>query len=167
MGKILVIRDSDFSSVSIGNVTLGMIAPVIPTITVDTVENTATLSTRKSGLEIYYTLDGSTPSPETSIRYTDTITNVGGKTIKAISYNGERSSNVPVVTVTYDEESNTLNLESSVSGTIRYTDNGVTPTASSASYASGITVAEGKTYKAVVFNGIAAVSEEVIIQFIA
>lgn len=167
MGKILIIKDADFSAVAVGKVDPGTITPVIPTITVDTVANTATLSTSKSGLEIYYTLDGSTPTPSTGIKYTGAIAGVGNKTIKAISYNGENSSNVPIVTATYDEDSNALILASSASGTIRYTDNGTTPTASSTAYTSGITVVAGKTYKAVVFSGSGAVSEEVSIQFIA
>lgn len=166
MGKILVIRGADFSAVAVGKVNPGVIAPVIPTITVDTVVNTATLSTSESELEIYYTLNGSTPTPETGIKYAGVIANVGNKTIKAISYNGEKSSNVPVVTATYDDENNTLILTSSASGTIRYTDNGETPTASSTAYTSGIAVVTGKTYKAVVFSDSSAVSEEVSIQFI-
>lgn len=167
MGKILVIKGADFSKVAVGKVTPGEVTPVIPTITIDTSLNTATLSS-KSGLDMYYTLDGTTPTTS-STRYTAAINlENSSTTIKAISYNGETSSAVAKITANFDASSNKLTLATTETGTIRYTDNGSTPTASSTAYSSAITTSTGKTYKAIVFNASSvAVSEEMSVQITA
>lgn len=168
MGKILIIKGVDFSYVALDKATIEEGTTVIPTITINTALDTATLTTGKTDLDIYYTLDGTTPTTS-STRYTAAIpiSSVNNKTIKAISYNGETSSAVPKNTATYDEDANTLAVATTASGTICYTDNGSDPTASSTAYSAAITVVSGKTYKFAVYSDSNLISEITSIQITA
>lgn len=136
--------------------------PVIPTITLDTTTKKVSLSAT-SGLTIKYSTTGGTPS----INYSSAIDVSEGASIKAISTNGSASSDIPKITVTFDEGANTIALVSSVSGTIRYTEDGSNPTSSSTAYSEGITPTTGKTYKVGVYSGSSLVSEIATIQITA
>lgn len=133
--------------------------PVIPTITLDTTTKKVSLSAT-SGLTIKYSTNGSTPSTN----YSSAIDVSEGASIKAISTNGSASSDVPNITVIFDEGANTIALASSVSGTIRYTENGSNPTSSSTAYSEAITPSVGTTYKVGVYSGSSLVSEIATIQ---
>lgn len=136
--------------------------PVVPTITLDTSTKKVTLSAT-SGLNIKYSTNGGTPSTN----YSSAIDVSEGASIKAISTNGSASSSVPKITVTFDEGANTIALASSVSGTIRYTEDGSSPTSSSTAYSEAITPNTGKTYKVAVYSGSSLVSEIATIQITA
>lgn len=136
--------------------------PVVPTITLDTSTKKVSLSAT-SGLTIKYSTTGGTPSTN----YSSAIDVSEGASIKAISTNGTASSDIPKITVTFDEGANTIALASSVSGTIRYTEDGSNPTSSSTAYSSAITPTTGKTYKVGVYSGSSLVSEIATIQITA
>lgn len=136
--------------------------PVVPTITLDTSTKKVSLSAT-SGLAIKYSANGGTPSTN----YSSAIDVSEGASIKAISTNGTASSDIPKITVTFDEGANTIALASSVSGTIRYTEDGSNPTSSSTAYSDAITPATGKTYKVGVYSGSSLVSEIATIQITA
>lgn len=138
------------------------VTPVVPTIQLDTTTKKVTLSAT-SGLTIKYSTTGGTPSTN----YSSAIDVSEGASIKAISTNGSASSEVPEITVTFDEGANTIALASSVSGTIRYTENGSNPTSSSTAYSEAITPSVGTTYKVGVYSGSTLVSEIATIQITA
>ncbi len=138
-----------------------------PTLTPGTGSYTAaqsvTLSSVTSGAQIYYTTNGSTPSP-TSTRYTGPITVAAPTTIKALAVaSGLANSSVSTGTYTFQAaqpifspaggsytavQSVSLS-DSSPGAAIYYTIDGSTPTASSTRYASPISVSSSKTINAI------------------
>lgn len=135
------------------------VEPVVPTMVLNTTAKTVTLSAT-SGLTIKYSTNGSNPTTT----YSSPINVANGATIKAISTNGAQSSSIPKITIKYNESGGTIEVTSSVTGTIRYTNNGGDPTSSSTAYSSAITPASGTTYKFAVFSGSTLVSEIATVQ---
>ena len=130
------------------------VTPVVPTMVLNTTAKTVALSAT-SGLTIKYSTDGSTPTTT----YSSAINVANGATIKAISTNGTQSSSVPKITIKYNESGGTIEFQTSETGTLRYTTNGINPTSSSTAYSSAITPVSGTTYKVAVYNGSSLVSE--------
>ena len=81
MGKILIIKNADFSAVGVGQIT-----PPTPTnAPVITISTSGTVTISASGATaIYYTTDGSIPT-KNSNRYTTTFNVSNGTTVKAIA----------------------------------------------------------------------------------
>lgn len=143
---------------AVGGVT-PTVTPVVPTMVLNTTAKTVALSAT-SGLTIKYSTNGGTPATT----YSSPINVSNGATIKAISTNGTQSSSVPKITIKYNESGGTIELASSVTGTIRYTTNGSNPTSSSTAYSSAISPVSGTTYKIAVYNGSTLASEIATIQ---
>ena len=160
MGKVLLFSGINLSKYAVKQIDADPTKPnpVVPTITLDSTAKTASLSVDKSGLSIYYTTDGSTPTLS-STKYSSAINVSNGANIKAISSNGDEVSAVPSISVSWDNNNGTIALSSSVSGTIRYTTDGTNPTSGSNAYSSEITPTTGETIKVAVFNGSTLVSE--------
>ena len=157
MGKFLVIRDSDFSEVAIGSLTD---VPSIPTISLDTETGEISLST-DDGATIYYTTNGSNPTIY-STRYTKPFIPASSGstcTVKAISYKYSKSSSIPSLTSTIDNDFKTVQFSTSLSGTIRYTLDGLSPTSSSPVYSSAVSLISNSVIKAAVFNNTDIISE--------
>lgn len=108
---------------------------------------------------VYYTTDGSVPTPANSTKYTGAFTLNASATIMAVSvlsWNSIRSDTVtaqvdyipaaaPELTLT----DGMLTMTSATPGAaIRYTTDGSAPTESSAAYADAISAAPGTTYRA-------------------
>ena len=133
-----------------------------PTISVDGVK--VTITCKKAGAKIYYTLDGEEPT-ETSSLYTDVLTMTRSCTIKAIA-TYENFTNSDVVTYSYRADDNSCGIPTftrdgnlvsitadPVEGTtIFYTTDGETPTRASEVYTTPIEVAENCTIKAFATN---------------
>lgn len=169
MGKILIIHGADFSKYKVESIKFPYTGPVeIPEISIDSDTLLCTL-TANENLDIFYTTDGSEPSVDSNY-YTEPFSTGYSATIKAITHNYKTISQLPKVTATVNIieylNTNTLELSSSVEGTIRYTTDDSTPTETSSEYTEAITIASGHTYKAAVFNNTTLVSEIVTIQII-
>lgn len=136
--------------------------------------HTITISNISGGV-VYYTTDGSTPTTNSS--HSNTGANVSVQlsvsadaestpyTIKAIIVKAGESSNVSTASVTLYRKLATPVISASdnkyslsrtvtmtcaqVAGTIKYTDNGTTPTAESSTYSAGITASSTTTFKAI------------------
>lgn len=108
---------------------------------------------------VYYTTDGSVPTPANSTKYTGAFTLTASATVRAVSvlsWNSIRSDTVtskveyipaaaPELTLT----EGVLTMTSATPGAeIRYTTDGTVPTASSAAYTGAITAVPGTTYRA-------------------
>ena len=126
---------------------------------------TLTLSDSKSGMQINYTTNGSTPT-STSARYTGPIKVSSSETVKAIAI-GTSYAASPIVSEEYKinvvsaapvfslksgtyAADETLTLSDATPGAlIYYTVNGSTPTTSSTRYTAAIKVIENETVKAI------------------
>ena len=146
-------------AINSGDTPTPTVEPVVPTMVLNTTAKTVALSAT-SGLTIKYSTNGGTPATT----YSSPINVANGATIKAISTNGTQSSSVPKITIKYNESGGTIELASSVTGTIRYTTNGSNPTSSSTAYSSAISPVSGTTYKIAVYNGSTLASEIATIQ---
>lgn len=108
---------------------------------------------------VYYTTDGSVPTPANSTKYTGAFTLNASATVRAVSvlsWNSIRSDTVtskvdyipaaaPELTLT----DGMLTMTSATPGaSIRYTTDGTVPTVSSAAYTGAITAVPGTTYRA-------------------
>lgn len=129
--------------------------------------SSVTISTTTDGASIYYTTDGTTPS-STSTLYSSALTINNAQTIKAIAIKGSDESNVataeytikkvetPTFSVVAGEviEGTTVEIETATDGaTIHYTTDGATPTSSSPTYSSAITIDADMTIKAIAVKG--------------
>lgn len=108
---------------------------------------------------VYYTTDGSVPTPANSTKYTGAFTLNASATVKAVSvlsWNSIRSDTVtaqvdyiPAAAPELALADGMLTMTSATPGaSIRYTTDGAAPTASSAAYAGAITAVPGTTYRA-------------------
>lgn len=165
MGKVLIIKGADFSAVSVGAVQMSV---DVPQIQIDATTKLVTLSAA-SGLDIYYTTNGSTPTTS-STKYTAPFSAGNNCTVKAISSNGSTSSSVPKLTISTSVKSDgsiDLSVSSSVSGTIRYATGDNVPTASSTAYSQAITgINSACKYTFAVYSGNNLVSEVSTVQFV-
>jgi hypothetical protein len=126
------------------------------------------LSSATSTANIYYTLNGSTPTP-TSTLYTEPITITKNETLKAIasatgyiqspvsSATFQLSGQTPAVSFlpaagTYSAAQSVALSDSDADAKIYYTTNGSTPTASSKLYSTAIKVAASMTIKAIAID---------------
>lgn len=106
MGKILIIKDADFSQVAVGKVT----PPGTPVITI-TSDGSVTIVC-EGAMNIYYTTDGSTPTTSSN-KYTTAFSVSSGTTVKAIAEfeNGSISAvasktfRTVVITYLFDKDS--------------------------------------------------------------
>ncbi len=136
-----------------------------------TTAQTVEIKTPTSGATIYYTLDGSAPTSADGIEYTGAITISVTTTIRAIAYKtGETESNVmsstftiglrvatPVFSVaagTYAASQAVTISTTTVGATIRYTTNGINPTATyGAIYPGGpITVSKTQNLRSIAYQ---------------
>lgn len=165
MGKILIIQGADFSKYKVESIKLPYNGPVeIPQISIDSETLLCTL-TANENLDIFYTTDGSEPSVDSN-HYTKPFEITNQATIKAITHNYKTVSKLPKITATVniDAENTTLELSSSVVGTICYTTDDSEPSETSMKYTEAIEIASGQTYKVAVYNGSSLVSEISTIQ---
>ena len=168
MGKILIIQGSDFSKYKVESIKLPYTGPVeIPQISIDSETLLCTLIANEN-LDIFYTTDGSEPSLDSNY-YTEPFEVVYSTTIKAITSNSKNVSQLPKITATvrinkHNDGIDTLELQSSVEGTIRYTTDSSEPSATATEYTEAITIVSGQTYKVAVYNGSSLVSEISTIQ---
>ena len=111
---------------------------------------------------VYYTTDGTVPTPVNSTKYTGSFTLNASATVKAVSvlsWNSIRSDTVtaqvdylPAATPELTLTDGVLTMTSATPGaTIRYTADGTVPTAASAAYAGAISAVPGTTYRARAF----------------
>lgn len=147
MGTVIVIPDADFSAVAVARIEkVG-----IPQISINTLTKNVTLSAFE-GIDIHYTTNGDTPTP-TSTLYTAPFTVNDVATIKAIATDGVTTSEIPQILVTVKAGGRNESVELTASGTIRYTTDGSTPSASSTQYSEAIPISGNMTIKAAVFSG--------------
>ena len=169
MGKILIIKGADFSAVALGKLTDMPITPEepdtpdtvsIPTISLDTETGEISLSA-DTGATIYYTTNGSNPTTS-SAKYTKPFIPASSGstcTVKAIAYKDSKTSNIPSLTSTIDDKFTSVQISTSLSGTVRYSLDGFSPTASSPAYAIEISITNNSIIKAAVFNNADIISE--------
>ena len=168
MGKILIIQGADFSKYKVESIKFPYNGPVeIPQISIDSETLLCTLIANEN-LDIFYTTDGSEPSLDSNY-YTEPFEITNQTIIKAITSNSKSISQLPKITATvrlnkHNGGIDTLELQSSIEGTIRYTTDCSTPTATSLEYTESIEIASGQTYKVAVYNGSSLVSEISTIQ---
>lgn len=166
MGKILIIQGADFSKYKVESIKLLYNGPVeIPQISIDSETLLCTLIANEN-LDIFYTTDGSEPSLDSNY-YTEPFDVGYSTTIKTITSNSKTISQLPKITATVNIDvylNNTLELQSSVEGTIRYTTDGSEPLATSTEYTETIIISSNQIYKVAVYNGSSLVSEISTIQ---
>ena len=136
------------------------VTPVVPTILLDT-QNESVILTATEGLAILYSTNGSS-TPDTP--YSTALSVAQGVNLTTRTANGLEYSEVPKISVKYNKVSGTIEFMTSESGTIRYTDNGNDPTSSSPSYSGAINPASGTIYKVAVFSGNTKVTDIATIQ---
>lgn len=166
MGKILIIQGADFSKYKVESIKFPYTGPVeIPQISIDSETLLCTLIANEN-LDIFYTTDGSNPSLDSNY-YTEPFEIGYLTTIKAITSNSKTVSQLPKITSTINIDADlntTLELQSSVEGTIRYTTDSSEPSATATEYTEAITIVSGQTYKVAVYNNSSLVSEISTIQ---
>lgn len=154
MGKAIIIKGANFSQVAVDQIDIVVGQPTIAI----TIAGQVTISSA-SGDDIYYTIDGSTPTTA-STKYTAAFNVQPNTTVKAVCYNGSNYSEV--VTKLYDGTLQAPNISITNKGvvtisatdgaSIRYTTNGNDPTASSGTeYTEPFTVENGVVVKAVAY----------------
>jgi len=146
-----------------------------PTISGTTPFETSTIASisAESGADIYYTIDGSTPTTESTM-YTEAFSLNATTTVKAIAVKSGVSSEVSAKTFTKEEPapeptvnapliegatefigSTECTISADDGATIYYTTNGNTPTTSSTVYSNPITIRDSCVVKAIaVKNGV-------------
>lgn len=128
-----------------------------PVISFDNTTNEATITCLTAGATIYYTTDGSTPTPSSSA-YSTPLSVTSSTTVKAIAVKGVTNSEVATLAITQvatptvqNNGSNAISITSATPGTtIYYTTDGSTPTTSSTEYTGPLTEnVSGVTIKAI------------------
>ena len=166
-GKVYVTAVKRVTVYGLLNATPAASAPVIsPDGGSFTTSQKVTLSSATRSADIYYTLDGTMPTPSSTL-YTSPITISSNTTLKAIATaDGFLQSTVSSATFTFgtptptfqpgggtysSAQSVALN-DTDSSATIYYTTDGSTPTASSTAYTGPISVATTTTVKAIAID---------------
>lgn len=149
-------------------------APTISGTTPFKTSTTASISA-ESDADIYYTIDGSTPTTESTM-YSEAFSLNATTTVKAIAVKDGVSSEVSTKTFTKEEPepeptvnppliqgatefigSTECTIEADDGASIYYTTNGTTPTTSSTLYSAPITIRDSCTVKAIaVKNGVSS-----------
>lgn len=149
-------------------------APTISGTTPFETSTTASISA-ESDADIYYTIDGSTPTTESTM-YSEAFSLNATTTVKAIAVKDGVSSEVSTKTFTKEEPepeptvnppliqgatefigSTECTIEADDGASIYYTTNGTTPTTSSSLYSAPITIRKSCTVKAIaVKNGVSS-----------
>lgn len=154
MGKALIIKGANFSSIAVDTIeiTVGQ-----PTVQIDIYGNVSITS--PNGEDIYYTTDGSTPTNQ-STKYTAGFSVQNGTTVKAVCYLGGNYSEVvsqqydgtlqaPVINIT---SKGVVTITATNNASIRYTVNGADPTSSSGNeYSAPFNVDNGDVVKAIAY----------------
>ena len=126
---------------------------------------TVTISTTTASASIYYTTDGTSPTPASTL-YTGPITISSNKTLRAIATatgfvqsatataTFSFSTQTPSVTIqpgggTYSSAQTVTLSDTDANASIHYTTDGTTPTASSPTYTGAITVSASQTIQAI------------------
>ncbi len=137
------------------------VAPVVETPVITPADNTVTITCATEGATIYYTIDGTDPTAE-STAYTEAFAVTADITVKAIATKeGYTASEIASAEVEYvapgsvgkptiTQEGNTVTITCSTTGaTIYYTTDGSTPTSASTKYTEAITLTATVTIKAI------------------
>jgi hypothetical protein len=165
-GKVYVVTDGEVDVYGLFNGTPNAVAPVItPDGGSFASSATVKLSTATTAADVYYTLDGSVPTPA-STPFTDPITISADTTVRAIASAPDYiQSGVSSATFTFSDQTPSLTIKPA-SGTylsgqkvtisdtksgakIYYTTTGSTPSTSSNLYSGPITVLVSETIKAI------------------
>lgn len=151
MGKKLVIKGADFSNVAVftsNDITLVL----------DLIEELISMT---SGGEVRYTTDGSTPTMLNSQEYSTPVDVSEVNTLRVAAVKNNEIAFTPKIDAELSIGSLTVTvaLSSEVTGDIRYTVNGGTPTATSPVYSTPIPVSDTTTIYAALFSNGEMVSE--------
>lgn len=168
-GKVYVATHGQVDVYGLFNGTPNAVAPVIsPDGGTFTATQSVTLTTTTTTASIYYTLDGSVPTPASSL-YTDPISISGDITLNAIaSAPGYVQSGVSSATFTFTDEAPPVTFQpaagtynsaqqvtladTDTAATIYYTTDGSLPTAASKVYTGPITVEVSQTINAIAID---------------
>ena len=166
--KAIAVKDGVSSSVTSATYVFTAAAPAAPVFTpaagTYTSSISVTITCETPGIEIYYTANGSTPTPG-SAHYTGPITLYSSTPLKAIAVKDGVCSavasadyiiNYPPATPVFSpaggtySSAQTVSITSATSGAaIYYTADGSTPTTSSARYTGPMTISSSMTLKAI------------------
>jgi hypothetical protein len=168
INAVAVVSSEANSAVASAVFLIGQSAPT-PTISPDggtfSTAQAVAINDAQSGLTIYYTLNGTTPTTASAV-YTGPITVETSETLEAIAAGGSYSASLPAIAVftiaqptpaptimpqggTFSSAVTVTITDSSPNASIYYTVNGSTPTSSSTPYTSAITVSTSETISAV------------------
>ena len=150
MGRILVIRGSDFSQNRIDKVTIIEKPKYLEQveITIDDVTNLCSMNISNTELaSIFYTLDGTQPSTMSTMYEEPFILKYGLNTIRTLGVYDKLRTKEPKVKVFYDESLKTFSCSSEYK--MKYTSDGSEPNSSSTVLANDEPLAAeiGMTYK--------------------
>ena len=150
MGKILVIRGSDFSQNRIDKVTIIEKPKYLEQveITIDDITNLCSMNISNTELaSIFYTLDGSQPSTMSTMYEEPFVLRYGLNTIRTLGVYDKLRTKEHKVTVFYDDSLEIFSCPSEYE--MKYTSDGSEPNSSSTVLANNKPLATeiGKTYK--------------------
>jgi hypothetical protein len=168
-GKVYIAENTQVDVYGLFNDEPTTVAPTIgPNGGTFAVSQNVTLSSTTASATIYYTLDGTVPTPASTL-YSEPITISGDTTVRAIaSAPGYVQSGVSSATFTFTDQTPTVTFlpapgtystaqqitlsDTDTSAKIYYTTNGTTPTASSNLYLGPISVTASETITAIAID---------------